>query len=276
MNDIITALAMLFFLLANAQAKENDSLWIVGKRYKVASQVLQEERAVWVHLPKAYDDSLNSKERYPVIYVLDADLNFLTVTGVQTALYRGGRSRKQDAIIVGVENTDRTRDLTPTPAMSTRGQATLANSGGGERFVAFLEKELLPMIDHQFRTAERRILIGHSFGGLTTINIFLKHTPLFSDYLVIDPSLWWDNFKLLKEAKDLINQPKYANVTIFIASAGKSNDEDVERKGVLPLPKLLDKLHPSGLHWQYRRFEEEDHGSVVLPSLFYGLRFLYQ
>jgi len=269
-------LGLLLFYLPLEAKPITDSVLIAGRRLTLRSEILGEERAVWVHLPDSYKEGSPSQEKYPVIYVLDADLNFLISIGVQAALFRGGRSKAPNAILIGIENTDRTRDLTPTPAVSSKGQATLANSGGGEKFTSFLARELIPMIEQRFRVNERCMLIGHSFGGLTVLNIFLKHTELFSDYLAIDPSLWWDNSKLLKEAERLINQRKYPNVNIFIANAGKSKDRALEREGILPLPKLFDKLKPSGLQWKYRRFEEENHGSVVLPSLFYGLRFLYQ
>jgi predicted alpha/beta superfamily hydrolase len=262
--------------MIDLQAKENDSLWIVGEKQKFFSNVLKEERSIWIHLPKAYHESRTASERYPIIYVLDADLNFLTVTGVQAALHRGGRSPNPDAIIIGIENTDRTRDLTPTAAISKKGQATLENSGGGERFVTFLEKELLPMIERQFRTTERRILIGHSFGGLTAINIFLKHTRLFSDYLAIDPSVWWDNAKLLKEAKELLQEPKFNDISLFIASAGVEKNRNSVHEKPLTLPDILEETKQPNLRWYYRRFDEENHGTVVLPALFYGFRFLYQ
>jgi len=77
------------------------------------------------------------------------------------------------------------------------------------------------MIDSQSRTSGPRILIGHSFGGLTAVNIFLKHTVLFSDYLAIDPSLWWDDAKLLKEAKDISLELEVEGIGLFIARAWK-------------------------------------------------------
>ncbi len=269
---ILSALLVLL-IMGNLQAEENDSLLVIGAKNRLFSKILEEERVLWIHLPAAYHDT---NERYPVIYVFDAELNFTSTVGVQTALNRGRRSHMPEAIIVGIENTDRTRDLTPTPAISEKGQATLENSGGGERFAAFLEKELLPMIDSRFRTSDRRILIGHSFGGLTAINIFLKHTRLFSDYLAIDPSLWWDDSKLLKEASELLQQTKLNNIRLFIASAGMEKNVNPTHEKVLSLPDMLRTVEQPTLRWHYRRFDEENHGSVVLPALFYGLRFLYQ
>lgn len=276
MKYTIHTLFVFFFFMMDLQAKENDSLLIVGKKNKIVSRQLKEERSIWIHLPENYHDKRAINHHYPVIYVLDAELNFLTVTGVQAALHRGGRSRKPDAIIVGIENTDRTRDLTPTPAVSERGHATLTNSGGGERFVSFLEKELLPLVDSQFRTSKRRVLIGHSFGGLTTINIFLKHTQLFSDYLAIDPSLWWDDSKLLTEAKEILQRSQFDHVGLFVASAGMEKNINPNHEKRLSLPDMLKETTQPTLRWHYRRFDEENHGSVVLPALFYGLRFRYQ
>lgn len=113
---------------------------VIGKKNQLFSHVLKEERTIWIHLPERYDDTSKENEHCPVIYVLDAELNFLTTMGVQAALYRGGRSHIPDAILIGIQNTDRTRDLTPMPAISKRGQATLENSGGGEQFTSFWRK----------------------------------------------------------------------------------------------------------------------------------------
>lgn len=275
MKQNIYAFIIVFLLVIDLKAKESDSLLVAGKKQVLTSTMLHEERSIWVHLPENYDDAGESDKQYPVIYVLDGELNFLSTVGVEASFHRGGRSRLPKAIIIGIENTDRTRDLTPTPAVSEKGQATMENSGGGEAFVAFLEKELLPAIDGQFRTGSRRVLIGHSFGGLTAINIFLKNTHLFSDYLAIDPSFWWDDSRLLKEAKGLLDEVSLENKALFIASAGMEKNVNPTRQDTPSFPQLLREKDFPNLRWHYRRFDEENHGSVVLPAIFYGMRFLY-
>jgi predicted alpha/beta superfamily hydrolase len=119
-----------------------------------------------------------------------------------------------EMIVVGTPNTDRTKDLTPTyvdsdpPFMDTIFAKT---SGGGEEFVSFIKNELIPHIDSKYPTQPYKMLIGHSFGGLTVVNILMNHTKLFNSYICIDPSKWWDKMNFLKTTKK-----SYAERTLLV------------------------------------------------------------
>ena len=123
-----------------------------------------------------------------------------------------------EMIVVGIPNTDRTRDLTPThvnadpPFMDSNFTKT---SGGGEKFIEFIEKEVMPHIDSAYPTEPYKILIGHSFGGLTAMNTLIHHTTLFNAYIVIDPSMWWDHKKLLAETKEALATKQFPNMNVF-------------------------------------------------------------
>jgi predicted alpha/beta superfamily hydrolase len=109
-------------------------------------------------------------------------------------------------ILIGITNTDRTRDLTPSNALIYSDMPDnnfYKTSGGGEKFTSFIEKELIPHVDSLYPTAPYRLLIEHSFGGLFCVNTLLNHAELFNGYIVIDPSMDWDNMKLLKHSKEL-------------------------------------------------------------------------
>ncbi|QJD94769.1 alpha/beta hydrolase [Mucilaginibacter robiniae] len=106
-------------------------------------------------------------------------------------------------IVVAITNTDRTRDLTPTNSLTEPGgkhNEEFKNSGGGEQFISFIEKELMPHVDSLYPTALYKVLIGHSFGALTVVKVLINHTKLFNAYVAIDPSMWWDQQKLLQQA----------------------------------------------------------------------------
>ena len=122
------------------------------------------ERTVWIYLPAGYDAA--SQRRYPVFYLLDADWNFAAFTGMVHELSEViGNTVVPQAIIVAIPNTDRTRDLTPTNAMSgTDGKSVpdFKTSGGGEKFTSFMQTELIPHIDSAYHTAPYKMLIGHS------------------------------------------------------------------------------------------------------------------
>src|SRR5579863_1777142 len=122
----------------NAQTVKN-KLVVIGKTDSVKSKILNEERTVWIYLPAGYDAA--AQQRYPVIYLLDADWNFAAFTGMVHELSEViGNTVVPQAIIVAIPNTDRTRDLTPTNAMlGTDGKkvADFKTSGGGEKFTSF-------------------------------------------------------------------------------------------------------------------------------------------
>jgi predicted alpha/beta superfamily hydrolase len=104
-------------------------------------------------------------------------------------------------IVIGITNTNRDRDLKPT-IKNLKGNPN-PDSGGGDNFMNFIEKELIPHIDSIYPTAPYRIFSGHSLGGLTVINTFLNNTQLFNAYIAIDPSLWWNNQALVKQAQEV-------------------------------------------------------------------------
>ena len=161
------------------------------------SNILNEHRTFWIQLPKNYNPE-NSLS-YPVIYILDG-VSFKNTIDLIYNNYWG--HYLPHMILVGVSNREnRTRDLTTSQIKMRRGGPMNEETGGAERFTKFIEKELIPHIDNNYRTTSYRTLIGHSYAGLFTINTLINHKHLFENYIAIDPSLDWDNQRLLKEAK---------------------------------------------------------------------------
>jgi predicted alpha/beta superfamily hydrolase len=284
----ICAVFIGLMIFARAQTVINNQV-VIGKTDSVYSAILKEERTVWVYLPDGYKAG---KDKYPVIYLLDAEWNFAAFTGMVHELSEViGNTVYPQCIIVSIPNTDRTRDLTPTHATTgpdgkyTEGMQT---SGGGENFTAFLQKELMPHIDSAYRTAPYKILVGHSFGGLTAMNIFVHHTELFNSYLVIDPSMWWDSRKLLDQTKDALKQRRFEGKSLYLGIANTmamGMDTGSVRKdtafgfgghirAILLLRDALQANHSNGLHWSYKYYAGDSHGSVPLIAEYDGLHFL--
>ncbi len=195
----ILILTLLVPLFATAQ---NESTAItIGKRETIQSKLLNESRQFSVYLPQGYENVAARPEGYPVIYLLDGDDHFHSVTGVVQFL--GSYSRIiPEMIVVAIPNTDRTRDLTPTRTEMMNGtrQDWLKTSGGNDTFLKFIQTELIPHIESTYRTKPFRIFIGHSFGGIAVINALYTMPETFNAYVSIDPSLWWDDKVLLKKA----------------------------------------------------------------------------
>jgi len=284
------SLALVFGIsIACAQTVKNN-LVIIGKTDSVRSKILNEERTLWIYLPPGYDPT--QSKRYPVTYLLDAEWNFAAFSGMVNELSSViGNTVFPQMIIVAIPNTDRTRDLTPTNALVDPGGNIIADfktSGGGENFTSFIKTELIPHIDSAYHTAPYKLMVGHSFGGLTAINILLNHTELFNDYLVIDPSMWWDSHKLLNQAREQLKEKRFEGKSLFLAIAhtqpAMMDTLTVQRdtsggtnhlRSIIQLKNILQQNPANGLHWGYKYYDGDSHGSVPLIAEYDGLHFLF-
>lgn len=194
-NTVITTIFLLLITSLNAQT--NDSLISVGKKYSFYSNILKERRTYSVYLPPSYQR--NPAKKYFVACVLDGGKNkFLEVAGIAQSMNSIPDLKMQipELIIVAIENTDRTRDFTPTHSLNYLDEENIAafnSSGGADAFKAFIEKELMPRIDSLYRILSRNLIIGHSLGGLFAIHCLLESPGLFNYYILIDPSRFWDH-----------------------------------------------------------------------------------
>ena len=204
---IILAATSLFLFSCNKIAEHTESSKVtIGTIDSLFSKTLNEQRKIWVYSP--HDATHSPSTKYPVLYLLDGDAHFSSVVGmIQQLSTVNGNTICPEMIVVGIPNTDRFRDLTPTSVNKLFGNIVEARtSGGGENFTKFISDELIPYIDSHYPTTSYRTMIGHSLGGLMSINTLIHHTDLFSNYLAIDPSMWWDGRKLYKESVTILEE----------------------------------------------------------------------
>jgi predicted alpha/beta superfamily hydrolase len=224
---------------------------------------------------------------------LDGDGHFSSVVGmIQQLSSINGNTMCPKMIVVGIPNTDRTRDLTPThidadPAMMMD-SAFAKTSGGGENFIAFIEKELMPYIEAKYPTAPYKMLIGHSFGGLAVIQTFTHHTDLFNAYVCIDPSMWWDNEKLLNQTQQVLAEKKFEGKSMYLGIANtmeegmdinkvqKDTSEETRHiRSILKLQAALEKNNQNGLKYRSKYYPDDTHGSAPLITEYDALRFFF-
>ena len=262
-----------FFLLFGIQFifGQNNQDIIVGTKINVHSEILNENRICLVRLPDSYSNGNSPKEKYPVIILLDGSTYFQTAAGV-VYFMSSDRTRNNlmpESIIIAIENVDRERDFTVTK-LKTKRPNTM---GGGRKFLEFIENELLPYIDENYRTKPVRTLVGHSLGGLLTLNSFLDKNSIFDSYISIDPSIWWDE-ETMKTKVDSIT-PDSLNKKLYIATAnqGEANFERNKKRHDHFYALLKDKATgEQNVRIEY--FENEDHRSVVLKALYEGLKYI--
>ena len=264
--SVLLPLVLLASVAASAQAP---ILYDAPERLVVKSQVLGEERTVLVRTPAGY---ARSSERFPVLYMTDGDSHIQHTSGTISFLARNGRM--PEMIVVGITNTDRTRDLTPTRVdQPGNPNAHFPTSGGADKFLKFVETELIPLVESKYRTQPYRVLAGHSLGGLFALHTMFTRPELFNSYIAVSPSLQWDNFALIGRAKEFFEGRKELNRTLFTSLGNEPGDIGT---AFGQFRDLLGKQQLKGFVWEAVRYEDEDHGSVVLRSHYAGLRKVFE
>lgn len=274
---IITALGM--SLCATAQFSRNeDQQIVIGTVDTLFSVAQNDQREIWVHVP----ENMDTAQKYPVIYLLDAPAHFFTATGLLKLLTEWNMP---PSILVGINTSDsRIRDLTPIHVPFHRGHQS-ETSGGAPDFARFIKTELQPYIKDKYPVEDINTIIGHSTGGLFVIYSYVHHPDIFDNYLAIEPSLWWDQETLVKQAEKLINKDDYQNKHLYIAVA---NGEDMDTVSVrtdtteateqiranLNFHDILVK-NESYLDFTWDYYGNESHGSIVVPGMYNGLRTLF-
>ena len=277
---IPVVISVLLLSASAALAQRND-----GKiSESLHSRILHEDRSIMVRVP----GGLSPGQRVPVVYVLDAEANFDAVVAVLHDLDKEKRL-VSPLVVVGVGNIwSRYRDYSPTPVAVSRyvDVQTAATTGGGPKFISFLKQELIPYVDKKYPVSSTRIIIGHSLGGLIAVDMLLNHREMFTHTLAIDPSMWWDQAKVLAAAPSLLKANDFGGRSLYLAIANvKSKDMD-ERgirndksdktelaRPVVALADLLRSMKSNGMRFDCRFHANEDHMSVFRPAVRAGLLF---
>ncbi|MEL6656799.1 MAG: alpha/beta hydrolase-fold protein [Bacteroidota bacterium] len=247
------------------------------KEDSLQSEVLNETRSFQLYLPPSYSKYKTSKH-YPVIFVLDGERLF-DVTRSQVH-FLSQTAKTPEAIVVGISNTNRTRDFTPTSTTigySGEPDEGLNESGGAESFLDFLENELLPHLESSYRLNGYYLLIGHSFGGLLGAHA-LAQSSVMDAYVLIDPSMWWDNETVTSslDAITLSDNPprlyissadsdKYSNEIEFMRSSQVNFQQKLTQLGYVPDSNLKTVI-----------YDQDNHGTVPLRSILDGIEFIFQ
>lgn len=239
---------MLFFvlLILNAgicSARESETV-LPHDTFTIESVVMNEARLINVYLPPAYDGTATAK--YPVVYMPDGgikeDFPHLANT-IDTAIRAGDM---QQIILVGIENTQRRRDMTgPTKVAEDRKIAPQV--GGSAAFRAFIANELIPQIRGRYQVTDEAGIIGESAAGLFIVETFFLQPDLFDTYMAISPAIWWNDQELVRRAAERMRGRPGLNRNLYLTSA---DEEDIVPH-VSRLARVLEENAPTGLNWQY-------------------------
>ena len=272
MKGILVRLCLVFifslsFLLPTGFSQTVKPL-VWGEVHTLNSQILQESRTLNIYLPKGY----NKSKSYPVLYLLDgsAHEDFVHICGLSQ--FFNLMMNMPPMIIVGIENVDRKRDFT-FPTKDKELIKKTPTCGGSEKFMGFLEIELIPYIEKTFKVTEQRFLIGQSLGGLMASEILLKKADMFSHYFIVSPSLWWDNESMLNQAPMLYKNQSDKVRFVYIA-VGKE-EPSIMQKDAKKLRKILAGSGHSNTRLHFLLMEDENHATILHNAIYQGFRKLY-
>ena len=254
---LICFLVFISFSTANAQQQVAS---IAHFRHTIASKALGEERTILVRVPPAYE---RTTQRFPVVVMLDAHApqNGMMASIIESQADAG---TMPEMILVGIQNTNRTRDLTPT-------KTERQNSGGGDKFLDFIEQEVLPLVDQNYRTESYRVFAGHSLGGLTVVYTMLSRPHLFGGYIAASPVLHWDDNYPIKKSSEFFRIQKEFKKSLFIALG----NEPTYINGFNSYKDFLKKNAPNGFEYEFQHWTDEDHGSIVMRAYLAGFRQIF-
>jgi len=261
-----------------AKQAETAKPFVLGVIDEIQSAQLGEKRTLNIYLPEGYN--ANDTVKYPVIYLLDgsADEDFIHVAGLVQFNNFSWIDRVPKSIVVGIATVDRRRDFT-FPTTVAEDKKKFPSTGHSDKFIAFIEKELQPFIEKKYKANASRTLIGQSLGGLLATEILLKKPVLFSKYVIVSPSIWWDNGSLLNQSSEILKEDFSQKIDVYIG-VGKegltpgSTPRVMETDANLLAEKIKGaKSKTVTVHFDY--LPQEDHATIMHQAVFNAFRLLH-
>jgi predicted alpha/beta superfamily hydrolase len=254
-------------LAGPANAMEKAAPLVIGETFTIPSKILGETRRINVYMPPGYSEA--PEKRFPVLYMPDGGMaeDFLHVAGlVQVSV---GNGTMRPFLLVGIENTERRRDMTG-PTENAEDKKIAPRVGGSQAFRRFLREELMPQIKERYRTTPETAIVGESLAGLFVVETFLLEPDLFDTYLAFDPSLWWNDEKLVKGAAERLRARPGLKKEIYFA--GSSDMGPVAQR----FADILGQSAPAGVHWHYEKMPEEKHSTIYHPAALRAFRAVFK
>lgn len=241
---------------------------VIGETFVIDSNVLGEKRRINVYGPPGFAESTDG---LPVLVMPDGGMaeDFLHVAGlVQVSI---GNGTMRPFLLVGIENTERRRDLTG-PTENADDRKIAPRVGGSAAFRAFLREELMPEVKRRYRTTGETAIVGESLAGLFVVETFLLEPELFATYIAIDPSLWWNDGKLIARASELLPARAKTTKTLYLTNSREPGIAEVTAR----FANVLQKHAPPGIRWHWEPMPEELHSTIYHPAALKAFRMLFK
>jgi uncharacterized protein len=254
---------------AHASGASKSAPLVIGDTFTIYSTVLQETRRINVYKPPGYDESASA--RLPVLYMPDGGIaeDFLHIAGIVQVSVSNATMRP--FLLVGIENTERRRDLT-SPTENEEDKKIAPRVGGSQAFRKFIRSELMPEIQQRYRTTAETAIVGESLAALFVVETFLLEPDLFDTYIAFDPSLWWNNQQLVYNARDLLLKHPKLRKTLYLANSDEVRIAEMTKR----LSKVLEAEAPPSINWTHEPMPAEHHHTIYHPAALKAFRAVFK
>ncbi|WP_027077985.1 alpha/beta hydrolase-fold protein [Maribacter antarcticus] len=275
------SILIILSIFSNLSYGQNEKDIIIGKRFTIKSEILNSDREISVYLPNSYYD--NNYINYPVLYLLDGRKFFNSFSGVITQLSSDASPQIPEMIVIGITSQNRVKDSSPTNSLigyTKEKEKGLEVSGGADDFLEFIQKELIPFVEKNYRTNSYRTFVGYSFTGLPVLQALFSIPETFNSYLVIDFSAWWDNEIMIQRFKKFSKEYKESKRDIFFTTVDRvSNNVYPEAYNAgWNFIQEFEQNTPSNITFDYKKYKykEENHHSMPLISFIDGMKYIFR
>ncbi len=251
---LLAGAALLAGVVRNAHGASPADTIPKHEAFTIASSRLAERRTINVYTPPEYGASHRA---LPVLYMLDGGLeeDFPHIVSTVDSLTHLKRIRP--IIVVGIENTERRRDLTG-PTVVRTDSAIAPRVGQSATFRRFIREELMPEVRQRYRCTDETAIVGESLAGLFVVETILLDPTLFRGYIAFDPSVWWNAGELVRTAPDRLGPLRGSKHNLYFASSKEPSTSD----GTAQLAAMLKAHPPAGLTWEYEPRPDLEHGTI--------------
>lgn len=253
MKIFLYSLLIGFLLSCSNISQQNDPI-PQHDTFIIKSNFVNEDRVINVWKPINYNKDIDS---LPVMYMADGGIkeDFPHIANTLSKLIQ--EKKIKPLLLVGIENTERRRDLTGFTEIE-KDKEVAPIVGGSENFRKFIKNELIPEISKRYSTTNEKSIIGESLSGLFVMETFFLTPELFDNYIAFDPSLWWNNHYLVRTAKDNLKDLPKTKKHLWYAGSSATDIFTYTQK----LQEIFKTEENANLIWKYSDEPKESHSTI--------------
>lgn len=254
MKFLYYSLLIIFLAVSSAKASPLQDSIPTHDSFTITSEKVGETRTINVWVPEGYTKNTDA---LPVMYMADGGIkeDFPHIANTFAKLINA--KSIPPIILVGIENTQRRRDLTGFTEVAE--DKTIAPVvGGAEKFRAFIKDELFPEIGKRYHISNKRGILGESLSGLFVMETLMLKPDMFDYYIAFDPSLWWNNHNLVNTAKQHLKKLPQLEKTLWFAGSGTKGISEYTQE----LANILKSENYKHIKWKYIDKPEEQHDTI--------------